>query len=98
MRDDESQFVAELDLACGIFEQETSVFISGKFVGDTTDADRFRSEWTIRGKRLQSCIHDSFVARAMNNRCEDAQRRGEVLIHGAALPSDSPVIDIHEHV
>src|SRR5437016_2760893 len=63
MRNDESQFLARPDVAPGIFQRETPVFVARELILNPADLQWLGSERPIRGECLQSGIDDGLSAR-----------------------------------
>src|SRR2546422_119899 len=98
VRDDEAQFVSEVDLTAWTFEHQASVLVTRKLILHAGYIEGLRSKRTIRGERLQSRVHDSLAIGAMDNCCQNRKGRSEIIVNGATLSADAAIFNIHEYV
>src|SRR6266403_328600 len=98
VRDNKAKLVAQENLAAGMLQHETAVLVARKLVLDPGNIEQLGSECPIGREGLQSRVHDSFAAGAMNDRSHNAKSRSEIIVDRAALSSNAAIFDVHEHV
>src|SRR5262245_40392677 len=96
---DKLQTVAKTDLPARIVEEQSAMLVAVELILDSGDAFDFRAKLAIGCESLIACVDGRAMGVVLADDCrQNAERGGEVFIHGPTLSPHSTIVHVHEDI